>query len=170
MLGSSGPQGSCSNISRHCFSPSKHVCTLHPSAASYRALATFTFRKICPMMPVAVCATLSGKWELTTYNAFSMLSGDPFTTSQSSTRAYVERMAATWYHVLYGGHWLPLSSGSSGSSTRWISCQLCQLYFFSSFLWQQWCHHFFQVELIHSALHTVIHYQGSTFWCACTAL
>ena len=134
MLGSSGPQGSCSNISRHCFSPSKHVCTLHPSAASYRALATFTFRKICPMMPVAVCATLSGKWELTTYNAFSMLSGDPFTTSQSSTRAYVERMAATWYHVLYGGHWLPLSSGSSGSSTRWISCQLCQLYFFSSFL------------------------------------
>ena len=151
MLGSSGPQGSCSNISTHCSSSSKHLCTLHPSAASHRALNIFTFRevrKICPMVPVAVYATLFGKRELTTCNAFSMLSGDPSITSQSSTRACMERMAAMWYHMLYGGHWLPLSSGSPGSCTCWISCQLCQLYFFSSCLWQQWCHHFFQVELI----------------------
>ena len=73
--------------------------------------------------------------------------------SQCSTGAHTERIAATQYHVLYGGHWLPPSSGVSGSSTCWVSCRLffcrdsgfsacwvscwpCQLYRWS-LLWRQ---------------------------------
>ena len=56
------------------------------------------------VVPAAVCATLFSKWELTTYNTFSVLSGDLSTAFQSSTGVHPERTVATWYHVLYGGH------------------------------------------------------------------
>ena len=56
-----------------------------------------------------------------------MLSGDLSTASQSSTGAQAERITATWYYKLYGGHWLPPSSGASGSSICWASCRLHQL-------------------------------------------
>ena len=66
-------------------------------------------------MPVAVHAALFSKWELTASKAFSVLSSDPSTSSQSSTGAHTERIVAKWYHMLHGGHWLPTSSGASGS-------------------------------------------------------
>ena len=56
-----------------------------------------------------------------------MLSGDLSTASQSSTGAHAEGITATWYYKLYGGHWLPPSSGASGSSICWASCRLHQL-------------------------------------------
>ena len=65
--------------------------------------------------------TLFGKWELTACNAFSRLSDNPPTTSQSSTTAHTKRIMATWYHMPPSGHWLPPSSGASGSSIHWIS-------------------------------------------------
>ena len=117
MLGSSGPWGSCSNASMCCSSSCKHLYTLRISVASMRALSIFALsavRKIYSMVPVAVHATLFGKWELTARNAFSVLSGEPYVASQSSTRPHAERVVATWYHMLYGGHWLPPSSGASG--------------------------------------------------------
>ena len=153
MLGSSGPWGSCSNASMCCSSSCKHLYTLRISVASMRALSIFALsavRKIYSMVPVAVHATLFGKWELTARNAFSVLSGEPYVASQSSTRPHAERVVATWYHMLYGGHWLPPSSGAlgsptcwypadllgaSGSSACWISCLLCQLYHWSC----SWC-------------------------------
>ena len=79
------------------------------------------------MVPAAVCATLSSKWELTTCNTFSVLSGELFTASQCSTRAHAERTMATWYHMLCSGHWLPPPTGASGSPTCWVSCRLTQL-------------------------------------------
>ena len=57
----------------------------------------FTFKaikKTHPMVPAAVPAALSSKWELTACNAFSRPSGDQSTASQSSTR----RTAAAGYH------------------------------------------------------------------------
>ena len=57
-------------------------------------------------------------------NTFSMLSGDPSITSQSSTRAHIKRITATRYHMLCSGHWLPPSSGASGFPTCWVSCCL----------------------------------------------
>ena len=56
-----------------------------------------------------------------------MLSGDLSTTSQSSTRAQAERITATRYYKLHGGHWLPPFSGASGSSICWVSCRPHQL-------------------------------------------
>ena len=53
------------------------------------------------------------------------------------TGAHVKRTEATQYHMLSGGHWLPPSSGASDSPTRWVSCQLCQLYRWPSCLWRQ---------------------------------
>ena len=94
------------------------------------ALFIFAFkgvRKIHPTVPVAVPATLFRKWERTACNTFSILSGEPSTVSQSSTGAHTKKIAATWYHTLYGGHWLPPSSGTSGSPTCWVSCRLGQL-------------------------------------------
>ena len=73
MLDSSGPWSYCSNARIRCSSSS---CTLHTSAASQRALFIFTFKavkKIHPTVPAAVCAALFGKWELFTYNTFSIL-------------------------------------------------------------------------------------------------
>ena len=67
ILGSSGPWGSCSNANIHCSSSSKHLCALHTSVASWRALSIFTFRavrKIHPTLPAAVHAALFSKWEL----------------------------------------------------------------------------------------------------------
>ena len=53
---------------------------------------------------MVVWAALSGKWELTTCNAFSRLTRDPSTTFQSSTGAHTKRTAATRYHMLCCGH------------------------------------------------------------------
>ena len=53
---------------------------------------------------MVVQAALSGKWELTTCNAFSRLTRDPSTTFQSSTGAHTKRTAATRYHMLCCGH------------------------------------------------------------------
>ena len=143
MLASSGPWGSCSIVNIHCSSSSKHLCTLYTAVASWRALSIFAFRvvrKIHPMVPAAVCATLFSKWELTTYNTFSVLSGDLSTAFQSSTGVHPERTVATWCHMLYGGHWLSPSNGASGFSTCWGSCRLCQLYCWS-YLWCQLSHY-----------------------------
>ena len=80
------------------------------------------------MMIATVHATLFSKRELTAYNAFSMLYHEPSTSSHSSTGAHAKKVAATWHHMLYGGHGLPPSSGVSGSSTCWVSHQLCRFY------------------------------------------
>ena len=127
MLGPSGLQGSCCNANIRCYSSSKLLCTLCTDVASQRALSIFAFRavrKIHPMVPAAICTTLFGKQELTTSNIFTMLSSELSTTSQSSTGAQAERITATQNHMVYGGHWLPPSSGASGSSTCWVSCRL----------------------------------------------
>ena len=105
MLGSSGPWGSCSNASMCCSSSCKHLYTLHTSVASVRALSIFALsavRKIYFMVPVAVHATLFCKWELTAHNAFSVLSSDPSTASQSSTGTHTERarLPGTTYYVV----------------------------------------------------------------------
>ena len=97
----------------------------HDSIFAFRAV-----RPIHPTEPAAVCAALFSKWKLTASNTFSRLSGEP-TASQSSTRAQAKRISATGYHMLSGGHWLPPSSGASGSSTLWIWCWLYQLYCWS---------------------------------------
>lgn len=73
MLGSSKPQGPCSNASIHCSGSSKCLCTLCTGLASQRAPSIFasrTVRKICPTVPAAVCATLFGKQELSACSAF----------------------------------------------------------------------------------------------------
>ena len=85
----------------------------------------------------AVPATLFGKWELTACNPFSILSSEPSITSQSSNWSPCQENRGHQYHMLSGGHWLPPSSGASDSPTCWISCQLCQLYRWSSCLWHQ---------------------------------
>ena len=99
---------------------------------------------------------LFAKKELTACNAVWTLSSELSTASQSSTRAHAKRMAATRYHMFYGSHWLPPSSGASGSSTSrvscwlffcgssgssasWVSCQLHQLYCWSC-SWRQLSH------------------------------
>ena len=54
---------------------------------------------------MTVRAALSGKWELTTYNAFSRLTRDLSTTFQSSTGAHTKRTwlpATTCYVVATG--------------------------------------------------------------------
>ena len=56
-----------------------------------------------------------------------MLASGPSVASLSSTGAHAQRIAATWYHMLYGGPWLPPSSEASGFSTCWVSCWLHQL-------------------------------------------
>ena len=58
----------------------------------------------------------------------SMLSGEPSTASQSSAGAHIKRTTATRYHMLCGGHWLPPSSGASGSPHCQVPCGLHQLY------------------------------------------
>ena len=73
----------------------------------------------------AVQASLSGKMELTTCNAFAGLTHDPSTTFQSFTGAHTRRTAATRYHMLCGGPWCPPSIVPSGSPTCWVSFQLC---------------------------------------------
>ena len=78
-------------------------------------LAFRPVRKIHPMVPAGVRATLLGKQELTTWNTFSMLTID----SQSFTKAHAERPVATRYHMLCSDHWVPLSIGSSDSPTWW---------------------------------------------------
>ena len=98
--------------------------------------ASRSVRKIHPMVPAAVYATLFVKRELTTCNGFSMLSGDPSSASQSFTRAHAKKIEATWYHMLYGGHWFPSSGGASGPPTCWVSCLLCQLCFWSCSWWR----------------------------------
>ena len=121
--------GFCSDANICCFSSSKHLCTWHTGMASWRALSIFTFRAakgIHPKVPAAVHVTLFGKWELTASNDFSLLSGDSSTTSQSYTGAHMERIAATWDHMLSHSHWLPPPSGASGSPVCWVCCQLCQ--------------------------------------------
>ena len=124
MLGSSGPQGSYSKTNLHCSSSSKSLCTLHIDKASQRALSIFTFRAIRKTPPHGASGSLCrhDKWELTTCNALSVLASEPSAASQPSTKAHAERIAATWYCMLYGGHWLPPSSTASGSSTCWVSC------------------------------------------------
>ena len=145
MLGSSGPQDSYSKTNIHCCSSSKSLCTLHINKAMQRALSILAFRAIRNTPPHGASGSLchQDKRELTTCNALSVLFSEPSATSQSSTTAHAERIAATRYHMLYGGHWLPPSSGAlgsltcwypadllgaSGSSACWISCRLCQLY------------------------------------------
>ena len=58
--------------------------------------------------PMVGHATLSGKWELTTCNAFSMLSGEMSTTSQSSSRTHTEGIIATRYHMVVSGFPQPM--------------------------------------------------------------
>ena len=126
MLGSSGPQDSYSKTNIHCCSSSKSLCTLHINKAMQRALSILAFRAIRNTPPHGASGSLchQDKRELTTCNALSVLFSEPSATSQSSTTAHAERIAATRYHMLYGGHWLPPSSGISGSSTCWVSCCL----------------------------------------------
>ena len=106
------------------------LCTLHIDTASQRALSIFAFRAIRKTPPHGAGGSPRphDKRELTTCNTLPVPSSKLSTISQSSTRAHAERIAAKWYHMLYGGLWLPPSSGASGSSTCWVSCWLCQLY------------------------------------------
>ena len=131
-----GPQAP--NVNIHCSSSSKHLCILCTGAALHRAWSIFPFRavrKIHPVGPAAVHAALFSKQEFTACNAFSVLAGNLSTASQSSTRIHAERIVATWYHMLQGGHWLPPCIGASGSSACWVSCWPYQLYHCS----YPWC-------------------------------
>ena len=128
-LGSSGLWGSCCNARILCSSSSKRLCTLCTSVASCRTLSIFVFgtiRKIHPMVPATACCLVQ---QMGTHcNTFSMFSGEPFTASQSSTRAHTKRIMATGYHMLSGSHWLSSSSETSSSPIYWVSCQKRQLY------------------------------------------
>ena len=76
----------------------------HCTPAQHRTLSIFVFRavrKIHPTEPAAVCAALFCKRELTACNAFSKLSSEPSTASQSSTGAHTNRITSTEYHMLY---------------------------------------------------------------------
>ena len=93
---------SLSEMLGSCSSFPKYLCTLGASAASWRVLSVFIFRalnKIHATVPAAAHDTLFSKRELTACNALSMLSGDPSTTSQFSTRGHAERITAIWYHI-----------------------------------------------------------------------
>ena len=81
-------------------------------------------QEIHPTVPAAVHAASIGKWELTAFNAFSALSGELSTASQSSTGAHTKRITPTQYHIVCSGHCLPPSFGASGSFICWLSCQL----------------------------------------------
>ena len=121
MLGSSRPQGSCSNAIYVALGL-QSVCTLHAGVAFQRALSMFAFRtvrKIHPMVPAAVCSANGNS--LPPFQCYRV------TCSQSSTGAQAKRISVTGYHMLSGGPWLPPSSGASGSPTCWESCRLCQL-------------------------------------------
>lgn len=127
MLGSPGPQGSCCKASTCGSGFSKHLCTWCFSLASRSALSILAFRpvrKIHPAGPAALCAAVFGKRELTACKAFSMLSRELSTTSQSPT----ERTLAAGYHALCAGRWLPPSRGASVSPVCWVSCSQRQLY------------------------------------------
>ena len=104
MLGSSRPQGSCSNVIYVALVlPS--VCTLHAGVAFQRALSMFAFRtvrKIHPTVPAAVCDALFSKRELTA--TFSMLSGDLFAVFHPSPSQ--EDLGHRVPHALWG----PLAS------------------------------------------------------------
>lgn len=85
------------------YTSSKHLCTLHTGVASWRALSMFAFkaaRKVHRTVPVAVCAALCGRRELTACCAFSVLSSELSTTSRSSTGAHTKRIAAAQDHML----------------------------------------------------------------------
>ena len=67
-----------------CYSSSSScLCSFCTGAASHRALSIFVFRsvrKTHPMVPMAVCAVLFGKWKLIACNALSMLPSELSTT------------------------------------------------------------------------------------------
>ena len=143
MPASSRSQGSCSNTNIHCSSSSKHPFTLLIGLALQRLLPLLVFRairKICPTVPAAVYAALFSKEELTTFVTPSQCSlvNRPLPPSLPPEPT-PERTTVTQYHILSGGHWLPPSSGASGSPTLWVSCQLRQLYSWPCFQCQLSC-------------------------------
>lgn len=123
MLGSSGPRVSHSNTNIRWSGSSQCLCILHSVTESTVHFRLQSRGKIQPTVPAAFFS----KRELRACNAFPMLSGEPSTTSQSSTGAHAERAAATQCHILCGGHWLAPSGGASGFSTGWVSCQAHRL-------------------------------------------
>ena len=73
-----------SNVHIHCSSSASRSCNLHTCVALHMApsiLASREVKEILLTVTVAVCATLSGKWELTPCNALSRLPSDPSPTS-----------------------------------------------------------------------------------------
>ena len=166
ILGSSGPWGSCSNASIHCSSSFKHLCALHTSVASWRALSIFTFsavRKIHPTLPAAVHAALFSKWELTVAPFQCSLVNRPLLHSlpPEPTPRGLWPHGTICYLVSTGflhpvRPQAPLSAGyaatsspvetqkffrgvlwnSCGASICWASCRLRQLYHWSC-LWHQ---------------------------------
>ena len=137
MLGPSWLQGFCSNANIHCSSSSKLLCTMHWCGITESIIHIHLqgSQENPPHGASGNLCCLAWQTGLTTSNIFSVLSREPSITFQSSTRAQAERIIATQYHMLYGGHWLPPSSGASGSSTCWVSCRLRQLTYLSSSGW-----------------------------------
>ena len=115
---------SCYSICIRGSNPSSCLCNSRPCTASCRAQSILAFRavrKIHATVPAAVDTVLSSKWELITCNTFSRLSGDRFTTSQSSTGAHTGPWPPGTTYYVRSGHWLPPSIGTSGSSPCWES-------------------------------------------------
>ena len=118
------PRGPFSDASVRCSGSSKCLCTLCTDATLHRAPSIFAsraVRKIHPTCQSGLCR-LVGQTGTHASNTFSMLSGEPSTTSQSPTAAHIKRITATRYNMLCGGHWLPPSSRASGSPHCRVSC------------------------------------------------
>ena len=101
------------------------LCT---HTASGRAFSMFAFKAVnkihLTMLAAVHICWFTWQGRAHRLNVFSILSGDPFTASQSSIGAHAERTMATRYHMLCGGHWLPPSIGASGSPTCWVKISL----------------------------------------------
>ena len=116
---------SCKRELAACKAFSILLCT---HTASGRAFSMFAFKAVnkihLTMLAAVHICWFTWQGRAHRLNVFSILSGDPFTASQSSIGAHAERTMATRYHMLCGGHWLPPSIGASGSPTCWVKIYL----------------------------------------------
>ena len=114
--------GFFSNATLHCSSSSKHLCTLCTGVASQRTRSNSPLGQSgkstpqCQWQSEPPCLANGNSPSVTSFQCYLVT-----TASQSSTGAYVKRITATWYHMLYGSHWLPPSSGASGFSACLVS-------------------------------------------------
>ena len=126
MLGSSGPQGSCSNANTPCSSSFKSLCILCTRVASHGALSIFAFRAVrktrstVPRQSVPPCLANRNSPPVMPFQCYLATGHCLPVLHQSPRREDCGHMV----HILCSGHRLPPGGGASGSSTRFISCRL----------------------------------------------